>query len=180
MAGSSGAKQKKPSVTISEPALAENRNNDSIPAIKSVPPEIYYSDKSLATPARAMSKNRSDSLSEVVVVGYGVTREETDDEKADAGLVPPQPSTGKTEFNKYVQNSLHRPDSSTTGQRVVVVLNFLVKTDGSIDSIKIIRSPGKHFSDEAIRVLKTGPTWEPAKENGVAVEHEVRIRIVFR
>jgi outer membrane biosynthesis protein TonB len=180
MAGSSGAKQKKSSATKSEPALAENMNIDSIPAIKEVPPEIYYSDKSLSAPARAMAKDRSDSLSEVVVVGYGVSDDEAVAEKADAGLIAPQPSTGKLKFNKYIQDNLHRPDSSTTGQRVVVVLNFLVKTDGSIDSIKIVRSPGKLFSDEAIRVLKSGPSWKPALENGRAVEEEVRIRIVFK
>jgi TonB family protein len=261
MAGSSGPKQIKPTIIISEPALKEKMTNDSIPSIKVIPPEIYASDKSFSASARAMSKDRSESLynlkgkvissednlpvpganiiikgtktgtvtnidgnfnisipdstgktlianyigmeskefivkpdkqvevkldpslsslSEVVVVGYGVSNEETDKKEADTGLTPPQPSTGKLKFNKYIQSNLHRPDSSTRGQRVVVVLNFLVKTDGSIDSIRVERSPGKQFSDEAIRVLRSGPSWNPAQENGKAVEDDVRIRIVFR
>jgi len=173
-------KKEKKSAKISEPALAENMKDDSIPSIKVAPTEIYVSDKSLSARARALPKDRSESLSEVVVVGYGVSNDETAAEKGDAGLIPPQPSIGKLKFNKYVQNNLHRPDSSTTGQRLVVVLNFLVKTDGSIDSIRIVRSPGKQFSDEAIRVLRSGPSWKPAQENGKAVEDDVRIRIVFR
>jgi TonB family protein len=120
------------------------------------------------------------SLSEVVVVGYGVSKEEVDSREDDNAIIPPQPSTGKANFNKYIQSNLHRPDSSTAGQRAVVVLNIHVKTDGSIDSISVIRSPGKLFSDEAIRVIKSGPSWKPALENGKAVEDNVRIRIVFR
>jgi len=61
-----------------------------------------------------------------------------------------------------------------------VVLGFLVRRDGSIDSINIVRSPGKLFSDEAIRVLKSGPLWNPAKDKGNTVEEYVRLRLVFR
>jgi TonB family protein len=63
---------------------------------------------------------------------------------------------------------------------VVVVLNFRVDTEGKIDSIRIIRSPNKNFSDEAIRLIKEGPGWKPAEENGKTINDEVRIRIVFR
>ena len=59
-------------------------------------------------------------------------------------------------------------------------LSFSVHTDGSIDSIKIIRSPGKIFSDEAIRLLRSGPSWQPAEENGQIIEDQVRLRIVFK
>lgn len=120
------------------------------------------------------------ALNEVVVVGYGVRNNAQDENETEIAHTHAQPATGKSKFDKYVQENLNRPDSITTGQRAVVVLTFLVKTDGSIDSIRIVRSPGKPFSDEAIRVLKSGPQWKPAQENGTAVEDEVRIRIVFR
>jgi TonB family protein len=252
---------KRRSIIISETELAENMKNDSTPSIKVASQEISASDRRLSAPAKAMTKDRSESLynlkgkvissednlpvpgasirvkgtttgtvtdidgnfnisipdstgktliayyigmeskeisvkpdkqievkldpslaslSEVVVVGYGGSNEDTEAKKSDAGRIPPQPSTGKLKFNKYIQSNLQRPDSLSTGQRVVVVLNFLVKTDGRIDSIRIVRSPGKLFSDEAIRVVKSGPTWNPAQKNGKAVEDEVRIRIVFR
>jgi protein TonB len=61
-----------------------------------------------------------------------------------------------------------------------VILNFLVRADGTIDSIMIIKSPGKKFSDEAVRLLKTGPAWKPAEEDGKPVEDEVRLRLVFK
>ena len=120
------------------------------------------------------------ALSEVVVVGYGVKKAESFKEDESTGHVPSQPKDGKSQFDKYIQNNLHRPDSATKGQRVVVIVSFLVRTDGSIDSMKIVRSPGKEFADEAIRVIKSGPPWKPAEENGKPVEDVVRVRIVFR
>ena len=120
------------------------------------------------------------ALSEVVVVGYGVDKAENDKEDSSTNFTPPHPSGGRSVFNKYIQNNMHRPDSMTSGQRVVVVVSFLVRTDGKIDSVQVLRSPGKAFSDEAIRLIESGPSWLPAKEDGKTVEDIVKMRIVFR
>ncbi|MDP4223298.1 MAG: TonB family protein [Bacteroidota bacterium] len=118
------------------------------------------------------------SLNEVVVVGYG--RKQSENNKEPEGYLPPQPLGGKASFDKYVEKNIRRPDSSAVGQRVVVVLNFNVDTDGRIDSISVIRSPGKPFSEEAIRLIKDGPAWQPAQEDGKAIRDQVRIRIIFK
>jgi len=94
--------------------------------------------------------------------------------------IPPRPVNGRADFDIYIKNNIRRPDTATTGQRVVVVLNFKVNTDGKIDSVRVMRSPGKIFSDEAIRLIREGPAWEPAEENGKVINDEVRIRIVFK
>lgn len=105
----------------------------------------------------------------------------TEYEKEDtvAGYTPPGPVNGRAVFDKYIQNNIRRPDTTSTGQRVVVFLNFIVRENGNIDSIKIIRSPGKIFSDEAVRLIREGPAWKPAEANGKSIDDEVRIRIVF-
>jgi outer membrane biosynthesis protein TonB len=105
---------------------------------------------------------------------------EYENEDTIAGHISPQPINGRADFDKYIQNNIRRPDTSSTGQRVVVVLNFIVKADGIIDSIRIIRSPGEIFSDEAVRLIREGPAWKPAEENGKVISDEVRIRIVFK
>jgi outer membrane biosynthesis protein TonB len=120
------------------------------------------------------------SLSEVVVVGYGVAGSENNEEAARPGYVPPVPVTGKADFDRYIQDNLKRPDEATAGQRVVVVLSFLVHKDGGTDSIRIIRSPAESFSEEAIRLIKEGPAWKPAEENGKPIEDVIRVRIVFK
>jgi hypothetical protein len=119
------------------------------------------------------------ALSEVVVVGYSVKKSDRAEEDI-SEYVHPQPSTGKSEFDDYVKNNLHRPDTADGGKKMVVVLSFLVRTSGELENFKIIKSPGKAYSDEAIRVIKSGPDWNPATDNGTAVEENVRLRIVFR
>ncbi|HEX2967739.1 MAG TPA: carboxypeptidase-like regulatory domain-containing protein [Bacteroidales bacterium] len=121
------------------------------------------------------------ALEEVVVVGYGISEKKDAEDAEDAvDYIPPVPMTGRKAFDEYIKNNIHRPDTSTAGQRVVVVTSFKVLSDGTIDSIKIIRSPDKSFSDEAIRLIKAGPSWKPALRNGEATDDEVRLRIVFR
>ena len=94
--------------------------------------------------------------------------------------IPPLPAAGKEAYNRYIRENLVRPDNSTAGQRVVVVLSFLVRSDGTPDSIRIVKSPDKLFSDEAIRVIKSGPKWKPAEDKGKLVEDRVTLNIIFQ
>jgi hypothetical protein len=116
------------------------------------------------------------ALSEVVVVGYDGSKES----RENAGYSPPQPSDGKNSFDQYIEKNIRNPASLPAGQRAVVVLNFLVRNTGSIDSIKVIMSPGPEFSQEAIRLIKEGPNWKPAEENGTIIDDDIRLRIVFK
>jgi hypothetical protein len=129
-------------------------------------------------PAEIILSPDQASLSEIVVVGYG-SRKGVYDEEAE-GYSAPRPLTGKAAYDRYISENIRRPDSDSSGQRVVVVAGFRVRMDGSPDSIRIIRSPDKRFSEEAIRLIKSGPGWKPADLNGKVIEEEVRLRIVFR
>jgi len=121
------------------------------------------------------------ALNEVVVIGYGSSKKTDYNEAAEpSAYTPPLPVNGKASFDKYIDDNIRRPDTLSAGQRVVVVISFTVFTDGRIDNIKIIRSPGKLFSDEAVKLIKSGPEWKPAEENGETIADEVRLRIVFR
>jgi hypothetical protein len=131
------------------------------------------------------------ALNEIVVTGMGEKRRLSKDmtgavttvnvaKAAEPVYTPPSPMNGKENFDKYIETNIRKPAGFKTGKSEVVVISFLVKTDGKPDSIKIIRSPGKSFSDEAIRLIKEGPAWVPAEENKIKIEEEVRIRIVFK
>jgi hypothetical protein len=131
------------------------------------------------------------ALDEVVVVGYGVQKKSeitgaisdkinVQDKYASDQYLSAEPVNGLPALNKYIENNLVKPDIFKKGQRVVVVVNFKVKTDGTLDSFRIIKTGGQLYSEEAIRLIKEGPGWKPATENGKAVEEEVRVRIVFK
>jgi hypothetical protein len=155
------------------------------------PDQVYAAEK--AMPAKSVRAGKTSdtvmefkpdssavNLNEIVVVGYGARGAGDEAEEAMNEYTPPHPVNGRADFDKYIRENIRRPDITTTGQRAVVVLNFIVNAVGKIDSIRIIRSPGKIFSDEAIRLIKEGPEWKAAEQNGNAISDEVRIRIVFK
>jgi TonB family protein len=184
----------KGTVAVENAKIATAQIIDSRPENKLKPVEEYVADEQLAAPAKVSKEfeAKADSqvqvrldpsvsaLSEVVVVGYGVRKAESEKEDIYSGYVPPLPVNGKSAFDKYIHENLHRPDTTTEGQRVVVVVSFIVHANGSVDSIRIVKSPGKLFSEEAIRLIKSGPSWKPAEDNGKITEDEVRVRIVFK
>jgi hypothetical protein len=127
------------------------------------------------------------ALDEVVVVGYGVQEKSKItgavstvdmDESPDWQL--PSPVNGSRKFKEYVKENIQFPVTDTVDTRAVVVLNFIVAENGRPKNITVLKSPGRSFSDEAIRLLVSGPDWYPAKHNGNVIEAETMIRIVFK
>ena len=62
----------------------------------------------------------------------------------------------------------------------VVVVVFIIETDGSLSNIEVSNRIGGGCDDEAVRVTRGMPRWEPGKRNGRAVRVMVRMPIVFR
>lgn len=154
--------------------------NQVFAAEKDMPPKMAQARKTSETGLEVKPDSSADTLSEILFVGYGARSARYVAEKAGNEYFPPHPVNGIDHFIKYIRDNIRRPDTTSDGQRVAVVLNFKVNAEGKIDSISIIRSPGKNFSDEAIRLIREGPEWKPAEENGKTVGDEVRIRIVFK
>ncbi len=136
----------------------------------------------------------SKTLSEVVVTGYGsgsrsrnlgaaaggAERSIDKKEAIKTDYTHPEPENGKKNFDDYIEKNIRRPDILKEGDKAIVVLSFIVRISGIPDSIHIVRSQGDAFSKEAIRLIKEGPNWKPATENGKAIEEEARVRIVFK
>ncbi len=89
------------------------------------------------------------------------------------------PIAGIDSFNLYIEKNIRIPDT-TSKQEETVIISFIVKSDSTLSDFRIIESPGQSYSREAKRLLKDGPRWKPATENGIPVSEETRISIVFR
>jgi outer membrane transport energization protein TonB (TC 2.C.1.1.1) len=48
-----------------------------------------------------------------------------------------------------------------------VYIRFIVTENGDIDKATVMRSLNKDCDEEALRVIKGMPKWEPGKQNGV-------------
>ena len=90
-----------------------------------------------------------------------------------------QPSVGDRAFKQYIKTNIQFPEVETTTNRVVVILKFTVTSAGESKNFITVRSSGELFTQEAIRLIKEGPSWNPATDNNGVIEEIVRIRIVF-
>jgi len=62
----------------------------------------------------------------------------------------------------------------------IVMVVFVIEVDGSVSNVEVAKRIGGGCDEEAIRVTKEMPRWEPGKRNGRAVRVMVRMPIVFR
>ncbi len=91
----------------------------------------------------------------------------------------PEPEGGYDQFYKYIAD--HQSDilPFEGNKKMQVIASFNIGPDGRPDSIFIVESPGKAFSDEAQRLIKDGPNWKPAVINGIKTIENVTVTIPF-
>jgi protein TonB len=63
--------------------------------------------------------------------------------------------------------------------RYTVIVSFRVDKDGTITEVKAENNPGHGTAEEAVRVIKKGPKWTPAQQNGRSVIYRQRQSITF-
>ena len=83
---------------------------------------------------------------------------------------------------EYINKNLAFPsDAKAIGVSGKVFIEFIVNEDGKIDdkSIKIVKSLHKSCDEEAIRLIRNSPRWEPALENGKPVKQQFVMPIRF-
>lgn len=92
----------------------------------------------------------------------------------------PEYPGGMVEFMKWLTATLKYPDSALKNrQQGKVMISFIVEKDGTITGLKVIKSAGKLFDDEALRVAGMMPQWKPGMEDGKPCRSMVAIPIVF-
>ena len=71
---------------------------------------------------------------------------------------------GKDKWAAFLRNNFVSPDEPGLNGKVVV--SFVVEKDGSLTDIKVLKDLGYGTGKEAERVLRKGPKWNPAVQNG--------------
>lgn len=61
-----------------------------------------------------------------------------------------------------------------------VFLKFVVRTDGSVNDVRVVKGIGFGCDQEAIRVVKNMPRWDPGKQNKIPVNVEYVLPINFQ
>ena len=81
----------------------------------------------------------------------------------------------------FLRKNVRYPETALKagGQGVVVVI-FIIEIDGSLSNVEVTKGIGGGCDEEAVRVVKLMPRWEPARRNGRSVRVVIRMPIVFR
>lgn len=80
------------------------------------------------------------------------------------------------------ENMKYPPMAKDAGIQGIVYVTFVVKEDGSISDVRVLRGIGGGCNEEAIRVIKKMPKWKPGKQRGksVRVQYNMPVRFILR
>jgi protein TonB len=92
--------------------------------------------------------------------------------------VMPEFPGGMEAFRRFMLRNLREPDDLQEGEKIVVMVTFVVETDGSIVNAEITKSGGR-YDEEVLRVVKKMPRWKPGIQNGSFVPVYFTLPVTF-
>jgi protein TonB len=87
---------------------------------------------------------------------------------------------GTNALHEYLASNIVYPqmalDSCITGS---VYVKFIVRSDGTVSDVTIMRDIGAGCGEEAVRVVSAMPKWLPGKQNGKPVNVYYKLPLKF-
>jgi protein TonB len=84
-------------------------------------------------------------------------------------------------WNKDLSDNLKYPTQARRmGVEGTVIVVFVINTDGSIQDVEVLRGIGGGCDEEAVKIVKGAPKWEPGKQRGKPVRTRMRLPIRFK
>ena len=83
-------------------------------------------------------------------------------------------------FHAWVHERTIYPEK-IKGKRVkgLVVVSFIVETDGSLSFVEILGSDNERLSQKALRIISQSPTWKPGRQRGEPVRVRMTLPVNF-
>ena len=106
----------------------------------------------------------------------------SDIKSSDKVEVMPEFKGGNKAMMEFLMMNMKYPESAIKAkQQGKAVVGFVVKKDGTVSDVYIVKSTGYDVLDnEAMRVVKSMPAWEPGKQKGKPVDVKYFVPITFR
>lgn len=90
------------------------------------------------------------------------------------------PLAGIDDLYNYFDTELQYPSEAVADSvNGVMLVSFIINTEGKPEQIEIIRSLGAPFDAEAVRVINNMPLWRPATVNGKPINSKINIPLTF-
>ncbi|GAB2986417.1 M56 family metallopeptidase [Mucilaginibacter puniceus] len=98
----------------------------------------------------------------------------------DAVDIMPYPKGGTKTFLEYLKQNLKYPEADKNNKvEGRVTTQLVVEADGRLTNIKVLKSPTTSMANEAVRVLKNAPKWNPAIQKGRKIRLQYTVPINF-
>ena len=93
----------------------------------------------------------------------------------------PQFPGGQHAMMNYIGANVKYPAKATTEKAEgMVVVDFVIKSTGEVEDVKVVRGVHPALDAEALRVIRSMPNWQPGKQHGEAVDVSYTIPIQFK
>jgi protein TonB len=84
-------------------------------------------------------------------------------------------------WRRYLQHHMNYPETAQeNGTQGPVKVQFVVDKEGNISDVEALNDPGDGIAAEAVRIIRQGPKWKPAQQNGRFVNYRHVQSIVFQ
>jgi TonB family protein len=94
--------------------------------------------------------------------------------------VAPTYKEGRAALDKFLTDNTRYPEQAKKNNITgFVVVGFLVKADGTLTDFRILKSLGYGCDEEALRVARLMPPWNPGKKDGKTVAMEMNVTVKF-
>ncbi len=88
---------------------------------------------------------------------------------------------GDSALHMFICMNLSYPDQARdNGLEGVVIVRFVVKKDGTIGNVKLLRDIGGGCGQAVVEMVKSMPRWKPATQSGKPVNFEFTLPVKFQ
>lgn len=124
-------------------------------------------------------RTKSAVSDELLVVGF--SNGGKDDKVYDITEEPPSFPGGQAAMKTYLARNIKYPPTAMKNKiEGRVILQFVVRADGSISDTHVMRGISPELDAEAVRVIANMPKWNPGKQDGKPVNVKFTIPVSFK
>ena len=107
---------------------------------------------------------------------------QTDSEKVyNSCQVMPQFPGGEKAMMEFIATNLKYPQQAVKDDvQGMVLVDFVINTEGKVTDPKIVRSLSPECNAEVIRVVGLMPAWTPGKQDGKTVNVKYTLPVMFK
>ena len=88
---------------------------------------------------------------------------------------------GQGAMFEFIANNIQYPIvAEENGVQGRVLVSFVIKKDGSLSNVRVVKSVDPALDKEAVRLIKSMPKWSPGIEKGQFVNVKFTVPVTFR